>query len=358
MNARIILLPGDGIGPEVVFQGRRVLEAVSERRGHNFKFEEHLLGGNAMDQEGNPFPKKSLQACKKADAILLGAVGGPQWDDPQASMRPEQGLLRLRQELGLFANLRPVYVFPGLIGSSPLKPEKLLDVDLLIVRELTGGIYFGKPSYRGQHKGQQCAIDTMVYTESEIRRVVQFAFQLAQSRRHKVTSVDKANILECSRLWRLVVSEVAKEFPDVEIEHQLVDSAAMRLILSASSFDVLVTSNMFGDILSDEASVLSGSLGMLPSASLGEGRLGVYEPVHGSAPDIAGKGIANPVGAVLSAAMLLRYSLGLEEEAKLVEESVAFVLSAGGMTKDLGGDLSTSAMGDAVIERIGFSGRK
>jgi 3-isopropylmalate dehydrogenase len=354
MDAKIVLLPGDGIGPEVVFQGQRVLEAVAERRGHNFQFDEHLIGGCAMDQAGDPFPPESLEACQRSDAILLGAVGGPQWDDPQAAVRPEQGLLRLRQELCLFANLRPVFVFPGLSGSSPLKPEKVRDVDLLIVRELTGGLYFGKPSFREQYQGQLRAVDTMVYTENEIRRVVRLAFQLARGRRHKVTSVDKANILECSRLWRLVANEVAKEFPDVEFEHQLVDSAAMRLIISASSIDVLVTSNMFGDILSDEASVLSGSLGMLPSASLGEGKLGVYEPIHGSAPDIAGKGIANPLGAILSVAMLLRHSLGLKDEAEAVEGAVTNVLSAGGRTKDLGGDLSTSGMGDEVIERLKF----
>ncbi|OGO18088.1 MAG: 3-isopropylmalate dehydrogenase [Chloroflexi bacterium RBG_16_48_8] len=352
MDAKIVLLPGDGIGLEVVSQGHRVLEAVAERKGHSFEFEEHLIGGCAMDQVGDPFPPDSLEACQNSDAVLLGAVGGPQWDDPQAPVRPEQGLLRLRQELCLYANLRPVHAFPGLSGSSPLKPEKVEDVDMLIVRELTGGLYFGKPRYREQHQGQLRAVDTMVYTESEIRRVVRLAFQLARGRRRKVTSVDKANILECSRLWRLVANEVARDFPDVEFEHQLVDSAAMRLIVSASSIDVLVTSNMFGDILSDEASVLSGSLGMIPSASLGEGKLGVYEPIHGSAPDIAGKGIANPLGAILSVAMLLRHSLGLEDGAKAVEEAVAAVLSSGGRTKDLGGDLSTSEMGDAVIGQL------
>jgi 3-isopropylmalate dehydrogenase len=283
---------------------------------------------------------------------LLGAVGGPQWDDPESPVRPEQGLLRLRQELCLYANLRPVFAFPGLSGSSPLKAEKVDDVDMLIVRELTGGLYFGKPSFRDQHQGQIRAIDTMVYTETEIRRVAKLAFRLAQGRNRKVTSVDKANILECSRLWRLIVTEVSKEFPDVEFEHQLVDSAAMRLIVSASSFDVIVTSNIFGDILSDEASVLSGSLGMLPSASLGDGRLGVYEPIHGSAPDIAGKGIANPLGAILSVAMLLRHSLDLEDEAKAVEDAVASVLIAGKRTNDLGGSLTTDEMGDAVIAQL------
>lgn len=352
MDAKIVLLPGDGIGPEVVFQGRRALDAVAERMGHTFGYDEHLIGGCAMDQVGDPFPPESLKACQQSDAVLLGAVGGPQWDDPQAAVRPEQGLLKLRQELGLYANLRPVYVFPGLLDSSPLKPEKTKDVDLLIVRELTGGLYFGKPRYRDEYQGQLRAIDTMVYTESEIQRVVRLAFQLAQNRRRKVTSVDKANILECSRLWRLVANEVAKEFPEVEFEHQLVDSAAMRLIISAASIDVLVTSNMFGDILSDEASVLSGSLGMLPSASLGDGKLGVYEPIHGSAPDIVGKGIANPLGTILSVAMLLRHSLDLEQEAAAIEKAVRDVLSEGRRTRDLGGDDSTQAIGDAVIEKI------
>jgi 3-isopropylmalate dehydrogenase len=352
MDAKIVLLPGDGIGPEVVFQGRCILDAVAERMGHHFEYAEHLIGGCAMDQVGDPFPLESLEACQQSDAVLLGAVGGPQWDDPQAAVRPEQGLLRLRQELGLYANLRPVFVFPGLLKSSPLRPEKTRDVDLLIVRELTGGLYFGKPRYRDEYQGQLRAIDTMVYTEGEIRRVVRLAFQLAQTRRRKVTSVDKANILECSRLWRLVANEVAKEFPDIEFEHQLVDSAAMRLIISAASIDVLVTSNMFGDILSDEASVLSGSLGMLPSASLGDGTLGVYEPIHGSAPDIAGKGIANPLGAILSVAMLLRHSLDLEQEAAVVENAVSDVLAEGRRTRDLGGIDSTQAIGDAVIEKI------
>jgi 3-isopropylmalate dehydrogenase len=352
MEAKIVLLAGDGIGPEVVSQGKRVLEAIAERYDHSFMFEEHLIGGIAMDQVGDPFPTASLEACRRADAILLGAVGGPKWDDPQASVRPEQGLLRLRQELRLYANLRPVRVFPGLAPSSPMRAEKVQEVDLLIVRELTGGIYFGKPSYREEHKGQLRAIDTMVYTESEIRRVVRLAFQLAQGRRHKVTSVDKANVLECSRLWRLVANEVASEFPDVELEHQLVDSAAMRIIAAASSIDVLVTSNMFGDILSDEASVLAGSLGMLPSASIGEGTLGVYEPIHGSAPDIAGKGLANPLGTILSVAMLLRHSLDLEAEARAVEEAVQGAIDSGVRTADLGGDHSTSAMGDCVIEYL------
>jgi len=349
MDARIVLLPGDGIGPEVVAQGQKVLEVIAERNGHQFSYEEHLIGGCAIDEEGDPLPQKTLVACQQADAVLLGSVGGPKWDDPLAAIRPEQGLLGLRQKLGLFANLRPVFVFPGLYDSSPLKLEKVQGVDLLIVRELTGGLYFGEPRFRDEVDGQIRAVDTLEYTEGEIRRVARLAFQLARNRRQKVTSIDKANVLEASRLWRQVASEVALENPDVEFEHQLVDSAAMRLITSASSFDVIVTSNMFGDILSDEASVIAGSLGMLPSASLGEGSLGVYEPIHGSAPDIAGKGIANPLGAILSVAMLLRHSLKLEEGAKAVERAVEACIASGAKTADLGGDLSTVSMGETVL---------
>ena len=349
MDARIVLLPGDGIGPEVVAQAQKVLELTAEKGGHRFSYEEHLIGGCAIDETRDPFPPASLEACQNADAILLGSVGGPKWDDPLAAVRPEQGLLGLRQKFGLFANLRPVFTFPGLYDSSPLKLEKVQGVDLLIVRELTGGLYFGEPRFREEVGGRIRAVDTLEYTEGEIRRVVRLAFQLARGRRRKVTSIDKANILETSRLWRQVASEVALENSDVEFEHQLVDSAAMRLITSANSFDVIVTSNMFGDILSDEASVIAGSLGMLPSASLGEGSLGVYEPIHGSAPDIAGKGIANPLGAILSVAMLLRHSLKLEEEAKAVERAVEACIASGAKTADLGGDLSTLSMGEKVL---------
>ncbi len=288
MRAHIVLLPGDGIGPEVVAEGRKVLEAVAGAYGHEFTFEEHLMGGCAIDAAGTALPDETLTACREADAMLLGAVGGPQWDDPTAPVRPEQGLLAIRSGLGLFANLRPVRVFPQLIEASPLRPERLEGVDILIVRELTGDVYFGEPRLREEVDGVRRALDTMVYTDGEIERVVRLACRLAQQRRGKVTSVDKANVLESSRLWRQVAIEVAAEFPDVDLEHQLVDSAAMRLIQRPASIDVLVTGNMFGDILSDEASVLTGSLGMLPSASLGEGRRGLYEPIHGSAPDIAG----------------------------------------------------------------------
>jgi 3-isopropylmalate dehydrogenase len=353
MEARIVLLPGDGIGPEVIEQARRVLDRIAETKGHTFSYEEQLIGGCAIDAKNDPLPAATLEACQRADAILLGSVGGPKWDDPLADIRPEQGLLGLRQNLELFANLRPVFTFPGLYESSPLQREKVKDVDLLIVRELTGGVYFGKPRFREEVNGQIHAVDTVEYTEGEIRRVVHLAFQLARGRRKKVTSIDKANVLETSRLWRQISSEVATEYADVKFEHQLVDAAAMRLITWASDFDVIVTTNMFGDILSDEASVLAGSLGMLPSASLGEGKLGVYEPIHGSAPDIAGKGIANPLGAILSVAMLLRHSLRLEVEAKAVEEAVGASIASGAKTVDLGGELSTVDMGESVLGFLG-----
>lgn len=347
-QAKIVLLPGDGIGPDVVKEGRRVLDTVAQTYGHEFEYEEHLIGGIAIDTIGTAFSDEALEACKNADAVLLGAVGGPKWDDPTAKVRPEQGLFKLRKGLQLFANLRPVAVLPQLIDASPLKADRLQGVDVLFVRELTGGIYFGEPRLREQVNGETRAVDSMVYTESEIRRVVRLAFRLAQTRRKKVTSVDKANVLETSRLWRQVVEQVAKEFPDVSFEHQLVDSMAMRLIQNPASIDVAVTENMFGDILTDEASVLAGSLGMLPSASQGEGTRGVYEPIHGSAPDIAGKGIANPIGTILSVALLLRNSLGLTAEAQAVEAAVANALESGLRTRDLGGQASTTEMADAI----------
>jgi 3-isopropylmalate dehydrogenase len=353
MNATIILLPGDGIGPEVVGEARRVLDAVAAAYGHSFTYDEHLMGGCAIDEQGTPLSDETLDACREADAILLGAVGGPQWDDPLAPVRPEQGLLRLRHELALFANLRPVAVHPDLAASSPLRPERLEGVDILVVRELTGGIYFGKPRKREESGGEVRALDTMVYGADEVRRVVRLAFRLARDRRKKVTSVDKANVLESSRLWRQIAQEVAAEFPDVEYENQLVDSMAMRLIQWPASLDVVVTGNMFGDILSDEASVLAGSLGMLPSASLGASPPGLYEPIHGSAPDIAGQGIANPLGTILSAAMLLRNSLGLPDEAAAVEAAVQGALADGVRTRDLGGEASTAEMGEAVRDRLG-----
>lgn len=354
MKASIALTPGDGIGPEVVREAQLLLIEVAKLYGHQFQFTEHLLGGCAIDRHGTALPDETLQGCRSADAVLLGAVGGPKWDDPQAKVRPEQGLLAIRKALGLYANLRPISPHPALAKLSPLKPERVAGVDFIVVRELTGGLYFGTPKGREQTPEGERAIDTLVYTEGEVRRIVRLAFQLAQKRRKLVTSVDKANVLESSRLWRKVAVEVAKEFPDVKLEHQLVDSCAMRLITHAPSFDVIVTENMFGDILTDEAAVLAGSLGMCPSASLGEGRIGLYEPIHGSAPDIAGKGIANPTGTILSAAMLLRHSLGLETEAKAVEAAVSATIDAGQLTGDLGTatPLSTSQMGAAIRERL------
>jgi 3-isopropylmalate dehydrogenase len=354
MSSTIVLLPGDGVGPEVVAEGRKVLEAVAVAFGHDFEFSEHPIGGCSIDVHGTALTDEALDACRMADAVFLGAVGGPKWDDPTAAVRPEQGLLRLRSELGLYANLRPVQVFPELVQSSPLRPELLEGVDVLVVRELTGGIYFGEPRLREKVDGGVRAVDTMVYTDWEIRRIVRLAFELAGQRRGRVTSVDKANVLETSRLWRQVANEVAADFPEIELEHQLVDSATMRLIQNPASLDVVVTGNMFGDILSDEASVLAGSLGMLPSASLGEGTRGLYEPIHGSAPDVAGRGIVNPIGAILSAAMMLRSSLGLSAEATAVERAVGEALSAGIRTADLApsNTVTTVEMGDAICERL------
>lgn len=355
MNATIALTPGDGIGPEVVDEARRTLEAVAAKFGHQFAFTEHLLGGCAIDRHGTALPPDTLAAARAADAVLLGAVGGPKWDDPQAKVRPEQGLLAIRKELGLYANVRPVAPHPALARLSPLKPERVAGVDFVVIRELTGGLYFGTPKGRERTPEGERAVDTLVYTDAEVRRIVRLAFEVARGRRKLVTSVDKANVLESSRLWRQVAMDVAKEFPDVRLEHQLVDSCAMRLITHAPQFDVIVTENMFGDILTDEAAVLAGSLGVLPSASLGTGRRGLYEPIHGSAPDIAGKGIANPTGTILSAALLLRHSLGLEAEAKAVESAVARALDDGKFTADLGAPapLSTVQMGAAIRERMG-----
>jgi len=353
MHATIVLLPGDGIGPEVVREGRAVLEAVGARYTHTFTFAEHAIGGAAIEATGKPLPDATLVACNRADAVLLGAVGGPRWDDPKAKRRPEQGLLALRKALGLYANLRPVCVHPELAGVSPLKAERLEGVDVLFVRELTGGLYFGWPRFREELCDRRRAVDTLEYSEGEIRRVVRLAFRLARKRKKRVTSVDKANVLESSRLWREVACEVAAEFPDVTLEHQLVDSCAMRLVTAARSFDVVVTENMFGDILTDEAAVLAGSLGLLPSASLGDNHRGLYEPIHGSAPDLAGKNVANPIGTILSAAMLLRHSLGLHEEADAVERAVREVIAGGARTADMVAEtnakvISTSELGDHV----------
>ncbi len=352
MNSSIMVLPGDGIGPEVTEAAVRVLREVGQRSGHTFTFSAGLIGGASIDSRGSALTKEALDACGNADAVLLGAVGGPKWDDPNAAVRPEQGLLALRKGLGLFANLRPVRPHPALIDASPLRAERVRDVDLIVVRELTGGLYFGTPRGRSEANGSRKAVDTLEYTDIEIKRVVEMAFQLAMTRRKKVTSVDKANVLESSRLWRLVAVETSKTHHEVTLEHMLVDTAAMRLVTSPGQFDVVVTENMFGDILTDEASVLVGSMGMLPSASLGSGGPGVYEPIHGSAPDIAGKGIANPIGTILSAALLLRYSLHMEEEAKAIEDAVDKAIAEGCRTVDLGGRLGTKAMTDEIVLRL------
>ena len=356
MQAKITLLPGDGIGPEVVAEGVKVLQAVAAKFGHTFAYTEALIGGIAIDTTGKPLPDETLAACRAADAVLLGAVGGPKWSDPSAKVRPEQGLLGLRGGLGLYANVRPVKVYPALVGASTLKPEVLAGVDMIILRELTGGLYFGKPQGQSGEKPNRSGVDTMFYTEGEVSRLMRLAFELARGRRKKVTSVDKANVLASSRLWRTVAHEVAAEYPDVEIEDILVDSCSMFLIRRPADFDVIATENMFGDILSDEAAMLAGSMGMLPSASLGAGKFGLYEPIHGSAPDIAGKGIANPLAMILSCAMMLRWSFGLEREADAVEAAVDAVLADDyrcGDIKTQGCKLvGTTEMGDAVVAQL------
>jgi len=352
MKANIVLLPGDGIGPEVVAQAVRVLEVIARKFDHTFEFVERLMGGCSIDRYGIALTDETLADCQSADAVLLGAVGGPKWDDPLAKVRPELGLLGLRKGLGVFANLRPVRVHPSLANASPLKPEKLAGVDMLVVRELTGGLYFGQPKGREMRDGRERAVDTLEYYDYEVRRIVELAFELARGRRKKVTSVDKANVLESSRLWRQIATAVGANHPDVALDHMLVDTASMRLIANPASFDVLVTENMFGDILTDEASVLAGSMGLLPSASLGAGGPGLYEPIHGSAPDIAGRDIANPIGTILSAAMLLRHSLKLEGEASTIEAAVDGTLAAGRRTADLGGTLTTKQMADEIIARL------
>ena len=353
MEFKITLLPGDGIGPEVVAEAVRVLDIIASKFNHSFTFNERLMGGCSIDRYGSSLTDETLADCKSADAVLLGAVGGPKWDDPNAKERPERGLLALRKGLGVFANLRPVKVHPALIDASPLKAEKLKDVDILVVRELTGGLYFGQPKMRGMKDGKEYAVDTLEYYDYEIYRVMELAFKLARGRKKKLTSVDKANVLESSRLWRQIATKIGKENPDVELEHMLVDTASMRLITGPAWMDVVVTENMFGDILTDEASVLAGSMGMLPSSSLSESSVGLYEPIHGSAPDIAGKGIANPIGTILSSAMLLRHSLKLEVEAACIERAVDETVTAGARTTDIGGKLSTRQMTDEIIKRIG-----
>jgi 3-isopropylmalate dehydrogenase len=352
MKAKIILLPGDGIGPEVVAEAVRVLDVIAGKGGHSFSYTESMMGGCSIDKFGSSLTDETLSDCQAADAVLLGAVGGPKWDDPRAKDRPERGLLALRKGLKVYANLRPVKVHPALVDSSPLKPERLKSVDILVIRELTGGLYFGFPKGRDNKDGRERAVDTLEYYDYEVRRVVELAFKLAKSRKKKVSSVDKANVLETSRLWREIATQIGSQNPDVTLEHVLVDTAAMRIITEPASMDVVVTENMFGDILTDEASVLAGSMGMLPSACLGEERPGVYEPIHGSAPDIAGKGIANPMGTILSAAMLLRYSLKMESEAASIEKAVEDAINGGARTFDLGGGLRTREMTDEIIKRM------
>lgn len=351
MRASIAVLAGDGIGPEVTTESRRCLAAVARLFHHDFEFLDLPFGGAAIEAHADPLPERTLSACRAADAILLGAIGGPKWSAPDAPQRPEQGLLRLRKELGVFANLRPVIVHPALVDASTLKAEVVRGVDLIFVRELTGGIYFGD-----KHRDAHSARDVCVYEVTEIERIVRVAARLAQARRGRLTSIDKANVLETSRLWREVTQRLmAREFPAVQVEHMLVDAAAMHLIHRPRDFDVLVTENMFGDILTDEASMLAGSLGLLPSASLGEGSRGVYEPIHGSAPDIAGQNSANPYGAILSAALLLRHSLHLATEAAALEHAVADAITGGALTVDLAGSrpaLTTSQAGDAVLSRL------
>jgi 3-isopropylmalate dehydrogenase len=352
MKARITVLGGDGIGPDVVAEGVRCLRTIGKRFGHTFELTEADFGGIAIDRHENPLPQVTLDRCLDSDAVLLGAIGGPKWSAPTAKLRPEQGLLRLRKELGVYANLRPVKVLGSLIDASTLKPDVLEGVDLVFVRELTGGIYFGE-----KRRVALEASDVCVYSVAEIERVTRVAARLARQRRGKLTSIDKSNVLETSRLWREVVERVVKaEFPELKLDHMLVDAAAMHLIRRPRDFDVLVTENMFGDILTDEASMLSSSLGMLPSASLGDSKRGLYEPIHGSAPDIAGKGIANPYGTIFSVAMLLRHSLGLENEAEVLELAAVHCIEQGVRTPDIAESgariYSTHEVGDAVIAAL------
>ncbi len=335
MEYKIAVIPGDGIGPEIVEQGLKVLDKVGQLYGHRFSYTTLLAGGCAIDERGEPLPAETIHTCKKSDAVILGAVGGPKWDGLPGDTRPEKALLGLRGELGLYANLRPAIIYEELKDSCPLKPEIIGDsIDIMVVRELTGGIYFGQRGRRQGENGPE-AFDTEAYSEAEVERITRIAFEIALKRKSKVTSVDKANILESSRLWREVVLRVSKEYPEVQLDHLYVDNAAMQLIRDPKQFDVIVTSNMFGDILSDEASMITGSIGMLPSASLGNDSFGMYEPIHGSAPDIAGKNMANPIATILSIAMMLRHTFNLEIEAKAVEDAVSKVLQDGYRTGDI-----------------------
>ena len=353
MEALITLLPGDGIGPEVTSAAHRVLKKVAERHGHTFEYRVELIGGAAIDASGDPLPAQTIASCESSDAVLLGAVGGPKWSDPNAAVRPEQGLLKIRSVLGLYANLRPVKVIVDLIPASPLKAELLTGVDMMVVRELTGGIYFGEKT-----RSETSASDLCTYHTHEVERIVRVAARLASARRGKLCSVDKANVLETSRLWRDVTNRlIAAEFPELELETLLVDAAAMHLLSRPRDFDVIVTENMFGDILTDEASMLAGSMGMLPSASLGDSTRGLYEPIHGSAPDIAGQDVANPCAAVASAALLLRHSLGLNDEADAVENAIHAAIAGGARTPDIASEgdipITTTEMTDRIIAGLG-----
>ena len=363
MQFNLAVLPGDGIGPEVTTEAIKVLQTIGNRLGHTFNLKYGLVGGVAIDKTGTALPEDTLKMCQRSDAVLLGAVGGPKWDDPKAKVRPEDGLLALRKDLGLFANLRPVKVYPALVDNTNFKPKVIDGVDFIFVRELTGGLYFARPKRQWQTSRGRRATDSMTYSEQEIERIVRVGFELARTRLQKLTSVDKANVLQSSRLWRQVAVEVAAGYPDVELEHMLVDACAMRLIQNPTYFDVLVTENMFGDILTDEASMLAGSMGMLPSASLAEvpqegvNIFGMYEPIHGSAPRRAGLNMANPTAIILSVAMMLRHSLSLMEEAKAIEAAVDEVLQQGYRTYDIMAEgktkVGTKEMGDLIAERVG-----
>ncbi len=359
---KITVTPGDGVGPEVAAEAVKVLQAIGRKFGHSFGLDYKLVGGAAIDATGEALPRETVKACQNSDAVLLGAVGGPKWDDPQAPVHPEDGLLALRKGLGLFANLRPVKVYPMLVNGTNLKPHVIEGVDLIVVRELTGGLYFGRPKSQWRTSRGRRAVDTMAYSEVEIERIVKVGFELAKGRRKKLISVDKANVLQTSRLWRQIVTEMSAKYPDVELEHMLVDACAMRLIQNPKYFDVIVTENTFGDILTDEASMLAGSMGMLPSASIAGvpqvgGRIfGLYEPIHGSAPRRAGQNMVNPIATIVSAAMMLRYSLGLAKEAQAVDAAVEKVLQEGYRTYDIMSDgmkkVSTSGMGDLIAARV------
>jgi 3-isopropylmalate dehydrogenase len=362
MQFNLTVLPGDGVGPEVTAEAIKVLQATGRKFGHSFNLNYAPVGGIAIDETGEPLPEATLKMCQSSDAVLLGAVGGPKWDDPKAKTRPEAGLLALRKGLGLFANLRPVKVSPMLVNSTNLKPEVIKGIDLVVVRELTGGLYFARPKRQWQTSRGRKATDTMTYSEQEIERIVRVGFELARTRRKKLTSVDKANVLESSRLWHQVATEVSQDYPDIELDHMYVDACAMRLIQNPTYFDVVVTENMFGDILTDEASMLAGSMGMLPSASIagvpkeGTRIFGLYEPIHGSAPRRAGQNMVNPIATILSAAMMLRYSLGLSAEAKAIEDAVERVLQEGYRTYDIMDEgktkVGTKEMGNLVAGRI------